>query len=359
MSTSTHSINPPILIQSIFGEKIERPPVWCMRQAGRYLPEYQALRRKFSFNTLAETPDLACEITLQPLHRFKELDAAILFADILTPSRALGFDFEFEPGPCLKNPIKSPEDIYSLVKIPVKESVSFVFNALKQIRSALESENKDCRTTEERRALLGFAASPWTLACYLIDQGIYKQHMGTKIFARKYPEEFSHLCSLLSELTYEYLSEKFVAGADAVQIFDTWASLLSSEEYEYFSARWIRPIINRLRNEGRVVVLYVQGDENIIRQSASLKPDVLSVDWRMPLSHLENIIPSNITIQGNTDPTLLFSRPQEISENVKDSLGSLKRRTRYISNLGHGILPGTPIAGMESYLNAVHSAWKI
>jgi uroporphyrinogen decarboxylase len=272
----------PLLLQSIEGMTLERPPVWCMRQAGRYLPEYQMLRKQHSFNQLAETPDLAREITLQPLRRFELLDAAILFADILTPSRALGFDFEFSPGPILKNAVSAPEQIENLEYIPVQDSVPFVFEALSQVRNELENEVRDTR-----RAMLGFAASPWTLACYLIDQGIYKQHIGTKIFARKYPEDFHRFLSLLTTLTLEYLIEKNRSGADAVQIFDTWGTLLSPLEYEEFSGVWIRHIVQELKKRNIPVIVYISGGEQLLPQLSEIAPSVISVDWRCELSDIE------------------------------------------------------------------------
>lgn len=342
----------PLLIQSIEGLTIERPPVWCMRQAGRYLPEYQELRRKYSFNQLAETPHLAKEITLQPLRRFKQLDAAILFADILTPSRALGFDFEFEPGPKLKNPITCPDDIDAIKKKSVDDAVPFVFEALKEIRMELDNED-----LETRRALLGFAASPWTLACYLIDQGIYKQHMGTKIFARKYPDHFAVLCELISDITIQYLNRKIESGADAVQIFDTWGNLLSLEEYHYFSGQWIEKIIKAVKSNGAKVILYVQANRDILRKTSDYEPDVLSIDWRTALHELENELPDSISLQGNIDPTFLFDNPESISTKTHQIYNSIKRRSRIIANVGHGLLPATPIEGVQAFLSGVHSSW--
>ncbi len=324
-----------------------------MRQAGRYLPEYQELRKQYSFNQLAETPSLAREITLQPLRRFSQIDAAILFADILTPSRALGFDFEFSPGPVLKNAILSPDQIEKLEYIPVKKSVPFVFEALGQVRNELESEPR-----ELRRAMLGFAASPWTLACYLIDQGIYKQHIGTKIFAKEHPEALTQFLSLITQLTIEYLLEKYQSGADAVQIFDTWGSLLSPDEYDTWSGKWIEKIISALKDRNVPVIVYISGGTQLISCVTKMKPDVVSIDWRCSLQEAEALFPDDITIQGNVDPSLLFAPLNQITDTTIQTYGTLKRRSRCIANLGHGMLPATPLEGMKTYLSAVHTSWK-
>jgi uroporphyrinogen decarboxylase len=342
----------PLLLQSLTGDTLERPPVWCMRQAGRYLPEYQVLRKQHSFNQLAETPDLSAEITLQPIRRFPELDAAILFADILTPSRALGFDFEFSPGPVIKNPIKDVNHIEALEQRSVLETVPFVFNAISMVRNEIEHEKRDMR-----RAVLGFAASPWTLSCYLIDQGIYKQHMGTKIFARKNPEHFHVLSEKLTDLTIEYLIQKLKSGADAVQLFDTWGSLLSPTEYYDFSGKYIQKIISSVQSFGGMVILYVSGGDSLLDNVIHLKPDAISLDWRVSLHEIENRIPSHITIQGNLDPSILFSKEDEILYSTSSLYKSMSRRTNIIANLGHGILPGTPVGGMQAFLKGVHSAW--
>lgn len=347
----------PLLIQSLQGQELSRPPVWCMRQAGRYLPEYQELKKRYSFNQLAETPDLAREVTLQPLKRFSDLDAAILFADILTPSRALGFDFEFSPGPVLKNALKTPDDVFELEYIPVKDSVPFVFESMAQVRHALEEEEQT-QKREVRRAALGFAASPWTLACYLIDQGIYKQHMGTKVFSRKYPDATKHLLNLLTDLAIEYLTSKHEAGADAVQLFDTWGNLLSPEEYEEWSGQWIGKIVSALEAKDIPVIVYISGGTQHIQSIVSKKPSVISVDWRCSLAEAESLVPETMGLQGNIDPTILFSDTKIILDETHKTLSSLKRRSRFIANLGHGMIPATPISGMEAFLAAVHSSWR-
>lgn len=329
------------------GKSVNTIPAWLMRQAGRYLPEYRALKEQYTFNQLSEDPKLAAEVTVQPLKRFSEIDAAIFFADILTPSKALGFKFEFNPGPVLANPIKTPEDIHKITKLDILDSCGFVFEGIRNVRSFLNEENRD-----QRRAMLGFAATPWTLACYLVEQGIYKQHMGTKIFAAKYPNDFSILCELISDITIEYLHQKHLAGADAVQLFDTWAGLLSPEEYTLLSGRWINKIIDALHERSVPVILYTQGDLEIINLASQLRPNGLSIDWRSNFQKVRKNLPSNITLQGNIDPTIFFADSDTIIKATKDLYSDLKG-SNVIANVGHGLLPATPIESIQTFLKTL------
>lgn len=322
-------------------------PIWLMRQAGRYLPEYRELKERYSFNQLSESPDLAAEVTIQPLLRFNELDAAIYFADILTPSKALGFDFQFNPGPVLSNPIRQASDVKKLVLSDLVETTGFVYEGIRKVRNFLNSENR-----EIRRAMLGFAATPWTLACYLIDQGIYKQHLGTKIFAFKYKNEFDLLCGLISEVTIEYLKLKYKAGADAVQLFDTWSSLLNPAEYHDLSGKWIAKIIKALRSEGIPVILYSQGDLEILKLASTSEPNALSIDWRVSINEVRDAIPHSIALQGNIDPCLLFATESFITQTIQNTYGKLAK-TRIIANLGHGILPATPVEGVSAFIKTI------
>ncbi len=331
-----------ILKSTLEGTNKTDIPVWLMRQAGRYLPEYRELKEKYSFNQLSENPELAATVTLQPLQRYKELDAAILFADIMSPSKALGFSFEFNPGPVLENPIKSPEDIFKINIKDIKETNQYIFDALKIIRSEIP-----------HKALLGFAASPWTLACYLIHQGIYKQHLGTKIFAAKFPEAFENLCEKITEITINYLIECSNSGADAVQIFDTWASLLSVNEYENLSGKWIKKIVTKLKEKNIPVIIYAQSDINILKIISEYQPRVLSVDWKINLLELSKIIPNDILLQGNIDPTSLFKASEDIKKLVRDTYTPFLQSGRIIANLGHGILPQTPTEAVQSLLSEI------
>ena len=339
--------NLPILLRTLLNEETKDLPVWLMRQAGRYLPEYRALKESYSFNELSENPELAAEVTIQPLKRFPQLDAAIFFADILTPAKSLGFKFEFVPGPKLQNPILTPEDIHKIELLDVKKINSFVFEGVSKVRDFLNKEDR-----EHRRAMLGFAATPWTLACYLIDQGIYKNHLGTKIFAEKYPEEFSKLCTIISDITVEYLCEKVKAGADAVQLFDTWASLLNPSEHWDLSGKYIERITSKLKSNNIPFIIYTQGDLEIIKLVAKAKPNAISIDWRTSLVDARRILPPEIVLQGNFDPCKLFSTPTKIKSEAEQMYSKIKN-SNIIANLGHGILPQTPIESVSALLNAV------
>lgn len=343
----TNQVNTPILLQVLKNEPCSEIPVWLMRQAGRYLPEYRALKEKFTFNQLSENPELAAEVTIQPLKRFKEIDAAILFADILSPAKALGFDFEFNPGPILSNPIKHPEDVEKLVTDSILNSNGYIFEALRIVKSYINEEDRNIK-----RAVLGFAATPWTLACYLIDQTPYKHHMGTKIFAYRYPDHFQLLLQKIANVTIEYLRQKHLAGADAVQLFDTWASLLSDEEYSTLSGKWITYIIEKLKQENIPVILYSQGSKNIILNSSTYAPSAISIDWRIPFKEMRDILPKHIVLQGNVDPALLFSDEKTIIQKTRDTYSNLKGRG-VIANLGHGILQKTPIENVQYFLDAI------
>ena len=330
------------LLKTLNGAETNELPVWLMRQAGRYLPEYRELKEKYTFNQLSENPELAATVTLQPIKRFEELDAAILFADIMSPSKALGFSFEFQPGPVLENPIRTPDDINKITVKHVKETNQYIFDALKIIRKEIPD-----------KALLGFAASPWTLACYLIHQGIYKQHLKTKIFASQFPEAFDLLCEKISEVTIQYLEECVTSGADAVQIFDTWASLLSEQEYESLSGKWIRRIVSKLNEKKIPVIVYAQADIPVLNIIASYKPRVLSVDWKVDLNKFSKIVPADILIQGNIDPTALFKPRESIKKIVTNTYNDLKSSGKVIANLGHGILPETPIDSVHTLLSSI------
>ncbi len=336
----------PLLLNALLGKETEELPVWLMRQAGRYLPEYRALKEKYTFNQLSENPELAFEVTIQPLKRFTEIDAAILFADIMSPSKALGFEFDFTPGPNLQNPIKTPKDVEQLEIRNIEETNGYIFKTLGMLSEYLHSERPN------RRALLSFAASPWTLACYLIHQGQFKQHLGTSVFRRQHPEAFENLMGKIATITIDYLKLCHKAGADAVQIFDTWAGIIPCEEYEDASGKWIKKIVQALKAENIPVIIYAQADLSILKVLSSYQPNALSVDWRLPLEKIREELGPDIVLQGNMDPSYLWEEPSKIQKKVQ---ALYTDKTKTIANLGHGLLPGTPIEGVKAYLEAIKS----
>lgn len=333
----------PLLIRAIAQEKLERPPVWMMRQAGRYMQEYRLLKEKYSFLELCKSEELAFEVSMQPM-RFLDPDAAIVFADILLPAESLGIEIDFNPGPKIINPIKTPSDIRALSLEDPWKKQSAVFKTIKKLRETLDGE----------KAVLGFAGAPWTMSCYLIDQGIIKHFQNTQCFAAENPGAFFELQDKLVEQTICYLLAQIESGADALQIFDTWAGNLSLDDYKTFALPATQKIIAEIkRQKNTPVILYVNGSSHLISEMCNAGADCLSVDWRTPLSEIEKLIPKHISLQGNLDSTALFLKTEEIVRKTSEMLSSLQRKTGYIANLGHGILPTTPRENAKAFVDTV------
>lgn len=342
----------PLFIRTVRGETVERPPVWLMRQAGRYLTEYQEMKAKHTFLELCTTPDLAVEVTLQPM-RILNPDAAILFSDILIPAQCLGIKVDFNPGPMIHNPL-IPKDVDSLRARTPQECVPFVFETVRRLRSALE----DLSGGKERKALLGFAGAPWTMACYLLEQRPYKHFHGTQVHAAEAPEAVEQLLSQLAALTAEYLIEQIRSGADAVQLFDSWAGNLSIEDYRRWALPATKEIIRRVKATGAPILLYVNGSAHLLEAMKEAGADGYSIDWRTPIGAAQEICGEQCTIQGNFDPTHLFlSRPQVIAE-TRSMLASVRRRSRYIANLGHGVLQRTPRENVLAFVETVQRGYE-
>lgn len=333
----------PLLIRAIEQEQIERPPVWMMRQAGRYMEEYRALKEKYSFLELCKSEELAFEVSMQPM-RYLDPDAAIVFADILLPAESLGIGIDFNPGPKIINPIKAPCDIRALELGDPWKKQSAVFNTIKRLRDTLSQE----------KAVLGFAGAPWTMACYLIDQGIIKHFQNTQCFAVQNPGAFAELLDKLTAQTIDYLLAQIESGADAVQIFDTWAGNLSLEDYKTLALPATQKIIYEIKKQKNTpVILYINGSSHLIKEMCKSGADCLSLDWRTPLAEVEKIVPKSIALQGNFDSTRLFASKDEVIKETKEMLASLERKTGYIANLGHGILPTTPRENAKGFVDTV------
>jgi uroporphyrinogen decarboxylase len=324
-----------------------RPPVWVMRQAGRYLPEYRALKAKSDFLTMVRTPDLAVEVTLQPLRRFAQLDAAILFSDILVIPEALGVGYQFreEGGIQMQRALSSEADLASLTVNGAAGRLQYVYDALKILRRELSTQ----------KALLGFAGSPWTLACYLLEGGGSETFPRTKALVKSNPQFLHALLKVLTEVIADYLTQQFKAGADAVQIFDSWAGVLQGNDYESFSLRYIRDILGKLP-VGAPVIVYAKGKSAQASALASTGAACLGVDWTMPLSQVRALAGRAICLQGNLDPEFMVGAPalaaQATQAILKDNAGD----PGHIFNLGHGITPDAKIETMEAVLNTVLAA---
>jgi uroporphyrinogen decarboxylase len=325
-------------------EPVDRTPLWIMRQAGRYLPEYRALREKVAFLTLCRTPELAVEASLQPLRRFP-LDAAIVFSDILLPLEALGCRMAFNPGPKLADPIRTRAQVDALVRRPADEAVPFVADAVRLLRRELDG----------RTPVIGFAGAPFTLAAYLV-QGEGREGFGAvKRMLYREPGTLERLLETLAALMADYLRMQIHAGAQAVQIFDSWAGLLGTVEFEPFALRWVRAIVDDIRGLGAPIIYFVNDGPHLVEAAASSGADVLGLCWRTPLDVAAARVGPRVALQGNLDPHALFAPPDDVVRLAGDVLARMAGRPGHIMNLGHGILPDTPIAGVEALVHAVHA----
>ena len=330
-----------LLLRAIRREELPRRPLWIMRQAGRYLPEYQRLRREHTFKALSGSAQLAAEATLLPLQRFA-LDAAIVFADIMSPMPALGVDFDFDPGPVVAKPIRSRADVDALPKVDAAALGPEVMAALSRVRALLADDI----------ALLGFCGAPWTLAAYLVEGRSVAGFPTLRAFAAQEPAALGTLLAKLSEAMASYLIAQSRAGADAVQIFDSWAGTLALADWQ----RLIRPhLVDLLETVGRAGVpriLFLQNAPHLVDAYAELPAEVLGIDWRLDLAAVQSRHPDRV-VQGNIDPAILVAGPEATRTAAQNLLRRTDRRG-HIVNLGHGILPQTPVASVETLVQVVH-----
>lgn len=344
-------------------QPLDRPPVWIMRQAGRYLPEYRALKEKYSFVQMVRTPELATEVTLQPLRRFP-LDAAILFSDILIIPEALGQPYHFRDkgGIGMDFALESVAQIEALAPADViADKLSYVDAALRLCRKALGSANGDALTgtggesltgTGEK-ALLGFAGSPWTLAAYMVQGGSSADFPRLKALVYEQPKVFHALMEKLSDAVANLLNMKIAAGVDVVQIFDSWAALCPGREYHELSLRWIGRIIEQLPKDFPVIV-FAKGMATHAADIAATGAKVIGLDWSADIAATAAALPHNVAVQGNLDPTLLsFATPQVVREKVRSVIDALGQRPGHIFNLGHGILPDASIEAVAALVDEV------
>lgn len=333
-----------LLLDTIDGKKVGRPPVWMMRQAGRYLPEYQKLRDKYSFFERVQTPELACEITLQPIDRFQP-DAAILFSDILTVPQALGINVELVKGtgPILNPVIDHPDKAFSLLAEHIEDKLDYVFQAMSLTRKELNG----------KVPLIGFAGAPWTLFCYMVEGQGSKTFADAKAFCYNEPAAAHHVLKQLTEATITYLNKQIENGAQAVQLFDTWAGLLSPEDFTVWAFPYIKKIINEVK--GAPVMLFAKGCWYALeRLSFRSGADVLGIDWAVTPEYAREATRDNVTLQGNLDPAILIGpggMVEKTTQRMIDRFGT----QRYIANLGHGVLPDTPVDNVQIFFDTVKS----
>ena len=338
------------LLRALAREPVDRTPVWMMRQAGRYLPEYRRIREEAgSFVNLMSDPDRACEVTLQPLERF-DLDAAILFSDILTIPDAMGLGLHFVQGegPRFEHPVRDAAAVRRLRAPDMERDLGFVFEAVRRIRRALNG----------RMPLIGFAGSPWTLATYMVEGGSSKDFARIKSLAWDQPEVLDELLGGLADSVAEYLNHQIEAGAQAVQIFDTWGGVLSPAHFQRFSLEPMQRILGQLlrKREGRrvPVILFTKAGGARLPELAASGCDAVGVDWTVDLATARQQVGDRVALQGNLDPAALLARPERIREAVRSVLESYGRAPGHIFNLGHGITPAVPPENVAAMVEAVH-----
>ena len=337
------TINSPFLA-ACRRESTSYTPVWLMRQAGRYMEEYRKLRAEHGFLELCKNPDLATEITITPVHKLN-VDAAILFADILLILEPMGVGLEYSKGdgPVLHHPVRSGKDVDGLKEFEVESELEYVFEAVKQIRKELNN----------KVPLVGFAGAPFTLASYLIEGGGSRTYVHTKRLFYSAPEAWKRLMERLVKIIAEYLNCQIAAGAQAVQIFDSWAGCLAPADYERFVQPYTKAVIDAVI-PGVPVINFTTGTAGLLKHVRAAGGDVIGLDWRVNLDEGWATVGHDVAVQGNLDPVALFASPKEIKSRVAEILRRAAGRPGHIFNLGHGVLPETPVDHVIAMVEAVH-----
>lgn len=331
-----------LLLKALKGETVSRTPVWMMRQAGRYLPDYIKLRDKYTFFERCENPELATEITVMPVDQVG-VDAAIIFSDILVVPQAMGMEVQLveKIGPLLPAPIKSAPDLQRLCVPDVQERLHYVFDALKLTKKTLDG----------RVPLIGFGGAPWTLLCYMVQGKGSKTFDEAKAFCYQQPAVAHQLLQMITDTTIAYLKAQVAAGADTVQVFDSWGGLLSPQDFEIFSLQYIRQIVTAMKDICPVIV-FAKGAWFALEDMAATGAHGLGVDWCIKPELARQFAGNNVTLQGNFDPAKLLAPIPEIEKAVKEMLKGFGKQ-RYITNLGHGILPNVPADHARAFVDTV------
>ena len=326
-------------------EDVDRTPVWFMRQAGRYLPEYRAVREKVDFLTLCKTPDLAAEVTIQPVD-IVGVDAAIIFSDILVVPEAMGMELVIEEGkggPRFTTPLRSRSAIDKLPIPDPNSKLKFVMDALRTTRKNLNN----------RVPLIGFSGSPWTLAAYMVEGRGSKNFRFPKELIFSSPKDAHVLLDKLARAVAAYLSAQIEAGAQAVQIFDTWGGMLAQEEFEEFSLRYIKQVLSLVKTNGAPAIIFCKDCGHSLERIADTGASVVGLDWTTDIGKSREMVGSYVALQGNLDPTMLFATPERIEQGVQSILKKFGKGNGHIFNLGHGVLPDTPVENVKTFVNAV------
>jgi uroporphyrinogen decarboxylase len=336
------SIQNDLLLRALRKEKVERPPVWMMRQAGRYLPDYIKLREKYDFFTRVQTPELATEITLQPVDQVG-VDAAIIFSDILVIPQAMGVEVLMEEGkgPSLPKTMKSQADIDALITLDAENTLQYVYDALSLTKKELNG----------RVPLIGFAGAPWTILCYMVEGKGSKTWDKAKQFAYTQPELAHQLLQKITDVTIKYLKQQVKAGADTVQVFDSWAGSLSPTDFKTYAQPYLLQIADALKDDAPVI-LFPKGSWYALNDLSSSSASGIGIDWSITPQLARELTNNNITLQGNFDPAKLLAPIPQIKQWVKEMIDGFGTQN-YIANLGHGITPNVPVDHAKAFVEAV------
>jgi len=330
-------------LDACWGKPVDRTPVWLMRQAGRYLPEYMAVRSKCTFLELCKTPELAAEVSIQPVD-YLGVDAAIMFSDILTPVEPMGMKLDFVPGPVFENPIRSMADVEKLRIPQMEQDVPYVLETIKILRRELAG----------KVPLIGFGGAPFTLACYMVEGKGSKDFAQIKRMMYAAPDVYGALMEKITTMSMEYLNAQITAGAQCIQIFDTWGGILSPADYERYVLPYTVRLINGLNRKETPVIHFVKGSGAMLDTVMKAGGDVMGLDWHVGLGAARDLIGPQMAVQGNLDPTVLFATQEIIEREVKRVLDENAGRPGHIFNLGHGILPTVPPENARFMVECVH-----
>ena len=331
-----------LFLRALRCEPVERPPVWLMRQAGRYMPQYRALRTSHTLWEMFHNPELAAEVTCQPLEHLG-VDAAILFSDILVIVESLGLSVQFpnQGGPRVEPAISGASDIDALSLLPVQESLSYVFETIHLVKAATPVP------------LIGFSGGPFTIATYCLDPLNHGSFAQTQKWIQEDPQSLHLLLEKITTVTIAYLKGQIEAGVDALQIFDSWANILTDEQFAQFSLPYLQRIIDALRPSGIPVIVFCRDSSLRAEQLATLHPNAISFDWHLPMKQLRQKVPPHIAVQGNFHPEFLKGSFAQIEQGVEELLTSMEGEKGFIVNLGHGVTPDIPFENVRHFVNRV------
>lgn len=336
------NVSDSLFLNALHCQNKDRAPIWIMRQAGRYMPQYRAIREKFSFLEMCHQPELAATITKMPIDAFG-FDAAILFSDILVIPEALhvGLRFEEGKGPIIERPLRSEADITSLPTPEIESALDFVAKAIKITKSQLTVP------------LIGFAGAPFTVASYMIEGGSSRDLKKTKQWMLRHPASFHSLLKKITDCTIAYLKLQVSSGVNAIQLFDSWANTLAHAQFQEFSLHYMKTILEALRTLNIPIIVFCRGSSVFAEQLATISPAAIGLDWQVDMAHLRQKISKNIALQGNLDPDILYGDAATIKREAKKIMMGMKREEGFIFNLGHGIHPDTPMDAVKTLVDCV------